>query len=229
MVSHLHKCEIEQEECDMHLVVSVCRVLASRSRLRLLRVIHEQPGLTVEALASAAALSVPVASRHLSSLANYQLAQATPGGRYVRYAPARPRSTSHRFLLEMQAYLQDMLGAQQPAGVLANVCAEAVEPTWTAVHDALIKLFTAYTHLRRLFLLRYLARRGASTVEQLCAQLNMSAAAAHRHLHKLQRRGLLMSSADSNSWMMATHLKPSGQRRLLAIVMRAVQSHGEGK
>ncbi len=213
----------------MKLIVSVCRVLSSRPRLRLLRAIHAQPGLSVEALAAEVALSEAAASRQLSLLAHYQLVQATPKGRYVLYAPARPRATGNRFLLEMQAYLQELFGTQQPDSVLKNLCAEAVEPTWEALNTALIKLFTAYTHLRRLFIIRYLARQGAATTEQLCEQLQLSAAAAHRHLRKLQRRGLLLSRDVSTSWMLASPAKLAGQRNLLALVVRALQANGRAR
>ena len=211
----------------MQLIVSVCRVLASRPRLRLLRSIHAQPDLTVEALAAAVALPAASASRHLRLLANYQLVRATPHGRYVHYAPAQPRSTGNRFLRDLQAYLRDMLGATQPGNVLAQLCAETREPSWDSVYDALFKLFTAYTHLRRLFLLRYLARQGASTTGRLCEQLKMSAAAAHRHLHKLRRRALLMVSDVSATWAFAPPSKLPGHRRLLVSVVRAVQAQGQ--
>lgn len=211
----------------MQLIVSVCRVLASRPRLRLLRSIHAQPGLTVEALAAAVALPAAGASRHLRLLANYQLVKATPQGRYVHYAPAPPRSTGQRFLRELQVYLRDMLGARQPGNVWTKLCAEAREPTWEAVFDVLLKLFTAYTHPRRLYLLRFLAGQGASTTGHLCEQLKMSAAAAHRHLHKLQRRALLAVSDVSATWVFAPPSKLSGQRRLLVSVVRALQAQGQ--
>lgn len=148
-----------------------------------------------------------------------------PGG-YVQYALAQARSTRHRFLLDMQAYLPTLLGVEQAGRVRPSVAAEAGEATRTAVNNALIKCFTAYTHLRRLLLLRYLARRGACTAEQLCAQLNMSAAAVQRHLRKLQRRSLLVSGHVPGVWMLAAQPPGSGQRSLLAIVVRALEAQG---
>jgi DNA-binding IclR family transcriptional regulator len=213
----------------MQLIVSVCRTLANRRRLRLLHAVHEEPDRTVETLAAATGLPLGATSRHLRMLQSYQLVQAQPSGRYVRYAPARPYASSTRFIQDMQALLRDVLGADKPERVLAAVGTAAGPASWAAVYEALFKMFTAYTHLRRLMLLRYLTRRGACTVEQLCEQLKMSKAAAHRHLRKLRRRALVNPSQAALLWSFAPQTQASGQQRLLTCVVRALQATPAGK
>ena len=95
----------------MNLIVTACRALANRSRLQLLRAIHEHPGITVQALAKQSKLSIPVVSKHLKLLRDLHLVQMTPRGRYVHCSPPRDGSTRHGFLTDLQKLLRTVFGA----------------------------------------------------------------------------------------------------------------------
>jgi DNA-binding MarR family transcriptional regulator len=147
----------------------------------------------------------------------------------VRYTPTRPYAGGNRFLQDIQALLRDVFASDKPERVLPTLTNATGAASWEAVYEALVKMFTAYTHLRRLMLLRYLARRGACSVEQLCEQLKMSKAAAHRHLRKLRRRALVNPSQAALLWSFAPQTQASGQQRLLTCVVRALQATPAGK
>jgi DNA-binding transcriptional ArsR family regulator len=132
-------------------------------------------------------------------------------------------------LQDIQALLRDVFASDKPERVLPSLTTATGAASWEAVYEALVKMFTAYTHLRRLMLLRYLARRGACSVEQLCEQLKMSTAAAHRHLRKLRRRALVGPTNKALLWSFAPPTQLSGQQQLLNCVVRALQAAPTGK
>ena len=211
----------------MDLIVAVCRALANRNRLRLLRVIHAQPGTTAHALATTTALPAESVSKHLKLLGSFHLVSATPQGRYVRYAPPSPRSTSHPFLRDIQALLHGLFGSTQSNSTLGQVWNRTPPPLEEAEEELLMKLFTTYTHLRRLLILRYLARSGACTAEQVADSVRMSNPAVNRHLHKLRRRAVVSATeVPPVLWKLA---RPAGfacRQQLLDSVLRSLKAEG---
>jgi DNA-binding transcriptional ArsR family regulator len=207
----------------MDLIVAVCRALANRTRLRLLRAIHAKPGITVQHLAEEAGLAVAVASKHLHVLRGFHLVAMTPKGRQVQCSPAQPGSTNNKFLQDIQALLAELLGEKKVNLTLSKVWDSAADGGWDEVFDALVKLFTAYTHLRRLLILRSLACRKACRLGEISVSVGMSPSAMHRHMDKLRRRGLVATATgDDDCWMLVPAPSPFCRGRLRAIVVRAL-------
>jgi len=205
----------------MDLIVAACRTLASRPRLRLLRMIHAQPDQTVQGLAANVHLAPEAASKHLKLLMALQLVTARPQGRYVHYSPIRSGVSAHRFLRGLQMFLHKVLCPEPSGGTPAPTALSYWEP----IFEALVKMFTTYTHLRRLLLLRRLADRGPCTAEQLADQVRMSFDAVQRHLHKLQRRGVVKATAGTPSrWCLQSDAGTAEQQSLLKLVLHALQN-----
>ncbi len=208
----------------MDLIVAVCRTLANRARLRLLRAIHAQPDITVQALASATALLVPEVSKHLKMLGGFHLIRARPQGRFVHYAPAGPGSASHPFLQDMQSLVRDMFGSATSNSTLRKVWNFTPSPEVAAEEELFMKLFTTYTHLRRLMILRCLLQAGPLSTDQLAGRLKMSGPAMHRHLNKLQRRAVVTVTAKRPQvWCLARPTDFAFRRQLLDNVLRSLK------
>jgi DNA-binding transcriptional ArsR family regulator len=211
----------------MDFIVAACRTLASRSRLRLLRAVYEEPGSTVQALAKAVELPVHAASKHLKLLREHHLIRAMPSGRYVRYALPVENDTESRFLRNLQALMKDLLDGKKCNFTLAQVWNDAPqsETGWEAVFAGLEKHVTTYTHLRRLLILRELARKHTCRAEEITGTIRMSAGALGRHLDKLQRRGVIREPATkAGAWTIVRDARPPCRQRLLEIVLRALQA-----
>lgn len=211
----------------MDIIVSVCRVLANRQRLSLLRTIYAQPDATVQVLATAIALPIESASKHLKLLANFRLVEARPQGRYVHYNPGHPRPGGHPFLRDLLAGLPTLLKSHCTLAQVCNSGAPAAE-----ADEALLKTFTTYTHLRRLLLLRYLLNHGSAAAVELAAEIHMSPTAVHRHMRKLQRRAVVAITAGTPlRWVLIRPERTDSRRQLLDIILRslAAATHRKGK
>jgi len=204
----------------MDLIVAVSRALASRPRLHLLQALQSRPGITVNELAETVGLTPSVASYELKLLGNFHFVQAIPNGRFVHYQPAKTGHLSNIFLRETLELLHRTLG-----GLNSTPC-----EVWNSVaqkeqDEKLVKMFTTYTHLRRLLLLRQLAVKGACPAADLAAHITMSAAATSRHLAKLQRRGVVCAEGPPpHVWRLLTPAEPALRRNMLNIVLRALKA-----
>ena len=209
----------------MDMLVSVCRVLASRPRLRLLRVIHAQPGTTVQALATALALPIESVSQHLKVLTGFRFVESRPQGRYMHYRPVPTRVIKQPFLRDLQLWLQTFFGPPRLHCTLAQVCNGAMAPDRRAEETLLVQWFTSYTHLRRLLLLRYLLRHEHCSTEQLAGAVRMSNTAVCRHMCKLRRRGLV-AAADGPPlrWRLERSSADDCRQQLKDIVLRALHA-----
>jgi DNA-binding transcriptional ArsR family regulator len=208
----------------MDLIVAVCRALANKPRLRLLRAIHEQPGSSVDAVAERAKMPADAASKHLKLLRGLHLIRMTPSGRFVRCAPASAEITNNEFLRGIQRLLAEVFGGRDLNCTRAQVCdsTSIVSRGWNPVFDALLKHATAFTHLRRLLMLRTLASKGPCRLEELASNIGMSPDAARRHLDKLRRRGVIAGDPKtSGAWTLIRAPQPPCLQKLLAIVLRA--------
>ena len=204
----------------MDLIVAACRTLASRPRLQLLRAIYAQPGITVKVLAEAVKLPPDNTSHHLKLLSGFPFIQAVPSGRCVHYRPAEAEHISNHFFHDLQQLLQDVFASQQQAA------AEPGQPARNqAEQDAfLMKLFTTYTHLRRLLILRHLAVNGACTAAVLEQRIGMSPAAMARQLDKLLRRGLVSVVGDAPpTWDLEPKPKSGLCQSLRTVVLRELK------
>lgn len=148
-----------------------CRALANPRRLRCLRAVLLSPGLAVGEVASAAKLPQDQASLCLRALQARGLLHASREGRWVRYYP-----------------LPDPL-VPTAAPILVGVSRALLKER--VADRALIRSLTAFTHPRRLCILRHLQRGGTATSGSLSRSGRMSEAALFRHLNKLAERGVV--------------------------------------
>jgi DNA-binding transcriptional ArsR family regulator len=147
-----------------------CRVLANRTRLQMLNLLRQQPGLSVSAVADLLGLSLPVASQYLRALEARGLLKVRRVGRRVTYWPAS--TSSGGFLAPLLAALHQVFRRD----------AHAVE--------TIFKTATAFSHSRRIEIFRAL-RVTEQTPEQLRVVTRVSAPAMWRHLRKLTARGFV--------------------------------------
>lgn len=155
-----------------------CRVLANLNRLRCLKVVLEQSSVTVGETAERLGLSVCYTSQSLRALQARGLLAAQRESRWGRYVPAPdPLVAGTRPLL---AALRRVLLRERQAE--------------TSVFHTL----TAFTHVRRLEILRLLQARGSLYAEDIYAVTRISSPALSRHLRKLALRGI--ASYDGVKW-----------------------------
>jgi DNA-binding transcriptional ArsR family regulator len=119
----------------------------------------------VTQVAAQCGLPLCVAGQHLRALQARGLIRATRQGRWVRYTAEPDPLVRHA-----AALLAAAMGREPPARVR--------------------RALTAYTHPRRIAIVRALAAAPRRPGE-LAAACRMSGAAVNRHLRKLRRRGVL--------------------------------------
>jgi DNA-binding transcriptional ArsR family regulator len=205
----------------MELIVAACRLLASRPRLRLLQAVYAHPDATVQTLAQTVGQPVYTTSHHLNLLAGYRFIHTEPSGRHVYCQPMQQALVSNRFLSSLQELLHDVFAHGDLHRTVVQVCDESTPPSWETVFDALVKLFTTYTHLRRLLILREVTNRGDCTADVLRESIGMSEEATQRHVDKLLRRGMLAADAVvPDQWHLAPLSGPVCRRKLWAAVQR---------
>jgi DNA-binding transcriptional ArsR family regulator len=150
-----------------------CRVLANRTRLRLLMSVLQYPHGSVSAVATATGHDLSVTSIGLRALNARGLIGARRHSKWVYYdAETDPRVPAAGALLS----------------AIRLSLREDPDPT-----DKLFHLFTAFTHPRRIEIVRELAR-GPRRQTELRARLAISTPALQRHLTKLKRRGIVIST-----------------------------------
>lgn len=148
-----------------------CRVLANRSRLRMLQLLFAKPNLTVSDVASQTRVAPTVASLYLRSLNARGLILASRQGRWVCYRPKANRSVPGS-----TALLAALESALSGKGI-------TIEKVFRQV--------TAFTHPRRLQLIQALAVGPASRTA-LMRVTHISRPALVRHLAKLRIRGYVV-------------------------------------
>lgn len=177
-----------------------CRVLANRRRLACLRAVLQSPGSTVGEVAAAAVLPEDQASLCLRALQARGLLHGSRVSRWVHYYPAPdPLVPVAAPLLDAvrHALLKTRMGAPQ-----------------------IISCLTAFTHPRRLSILRTLLRGGQVSFTGLARAGQMSEAALFRHLMKLSVRGVVVEEDDK--W--ALNPSPSALTRAF---LSLIASHPE--
>jgi DNA-binding IclR family transcriptional regulator len=168
--------------------------------LRLLHVIHTKPGQFVNALAEAVTQPPAVVSHQLKLLGDFHFVQAAPSGRRVAYHPASARTTNHPFLCGLRGLVARVMRDAGPLRGAKSLRGQEFE-AWVG---SLVKLFTTYTHLRRLLILRQLVKDGTGTIAGLTERIGLSPAAAYRHLDKLCRRGIVVCDGKEPAhWRLA--------------------------
>lgn len=147
-----------------------CRVLANRTRLRIIGLLVQTQNLTVSGVAARLQLSLPVASQYLRALESRGLLASRRVGRRVEYR-------------------LNIASAMEPARHLAAALRLAFQQDPSPV-EALFRVATTFTHPRRIEIFRALGVR-SSTFVQLQAATRISGPALFRHLQKLEARGFV--------------------------------------
>lgn len=171
-----------------------CRVLANARRLACLRAVLLSPGATVGEVAAAAKVPQDQASLCLRALQARGLLHSKRQSRWVRYDPTPDPLVP--------------VAAPILAGISQAVLKERLP------EEALIRCLTAFTHPRRLTLLRHLKEKAPMTFSNLARAGRMSETALFRHLKKLADRGLVREADEK--WTL--HPKPCPLAKVLLSV-----------
>ena len=149
-----------------------CRVLANSSRLRCLKAVLKCPGRTVEDVAAAVGLTEDKASLALRSLQSRGLLSSKRRSRWLHYHPETDPAvvSADSFLDAAMRALIDQRMAEQDVG--------------TAMQ--------AYTHPRRIAIVRAVAHADDLQPADLCEMLDISPQAMSRHLGKLTSLGVVL-------------------------------------
>jgi DNA-binding transcriptional ArsR family regulator len=146
------------------------RVLANPARLRVLDSLFRERSLSVSAVAARCRIRPVTATHHLRLLQSRGLIRARRTGRWVCYSVEPDPLVAHAATLVTA--LQHPLARQ------------------THNRQTTIRACTAFTHERRLLIVRAIAR-GVDTREALSAVCHISAPALARHLRKLENRNVI--------------------------------------
>jgi DNA-binding transcriptional ArsR family regulator len=172
-----------------------CRTLANGRRLACLKAVLAQPNCTVEELAETTGMPNDQASLCLRALQARGLIQSERYSRWVRYSPLPDRSVP-------------------AAAPILDAIRRAFFDERMADPEILFAL-TAFTHPRRLAILRSLQFNGPQPADKLSIATQVSPPALWRHLVKLRRRHLVDQTQDG--WQLAPRPSPLAQTMLTLI------------
>jgi DNA-binding transcriptional ArsR family regulator len=147
-----------------------CRVLANRTRLKILAQLLHRPGQTVSEHAGQLKLPLPVASQYLRALEARGLLAVRRKGLRVVYQPA---------LAAIRTPTTELVRA------LRRVFQHRRHPV-----EAIFKTATAFTHPRRIEIFKALRKENHS-LAQLRTRTGISVPSLYRHLKKLEARGFV--------------------------------------
>ena len=148
-----------------------CRVLASPNRLRCLKAILKAPGRTVEDVAAVVGLTEPKTSLALRALQSRGILSSRRRSRWIHYHPeADPAVVAAELFLD--------------AAKSALVDNRMSEPDFRSAMQA-------YTHPRRIAIVRAVAHAENLQPTDLCGMLDISPEALARHLRKLKTLGVV--------------------------------------
>ena len=175
-----------------------CRVLANEKRLSCLKAVLEQPGCSVGEIAERVSISEALASEILRALQARGLIRANRQSRWVYYSP-KP----------------DPLVVD--AGPLFKALRRALLVEGKSERE-IIHVLTAFTHPRRLEILRRLQKvPDGVSANDLSVFTRISLPALYRHLAKLTARGLVF--CDDTGWRMT---RCSGRLEIALLSLLAV-------
>ena len=172
------------------------RVLASPTRLNCLKTVLKQPDSTVKQVAKMVRISEAQASLALRALQSRGLLSARRQSRWVLYTPDADDSV---------VSAASVLSAMKSA-LLDDSVAET----------KIISAVTAYTHPRRVEIVRALAFSEAIEAQTLSPQVGISLPALFRHLDKLIARGVII---NTNRKFLISKSKTKLAHDLLLIVL----------
>ena len=153
-----------------------CRALANRKRLRLLQYVILHPHVSVSVAARDQRAKLSATSQYLRALNARGLLQTKRRGREVLYeAVPDPSLPEARILLNA---LQKELGGKRDS------------------IDSAFRILTAFTHPRRIVLIRAIAA-GTDNLQDIRKKTGIPSNAALRHLRKLLERGYIVKTNET--------------------------------
>ena len=182
----------------MDFLIRLFRTLAFERRLRIVQLAFRQPGITLREIQSGLSMSEPDASKHMKLLSAHGIIDSRPSGRYLLASPATPAGTGHLLLKRVRLLLKKRLKEDTLAEAALAVCPDVDDADWNDVLSAMCFEFTAYTHLRRVLIIRMLSKQRRADLPTIMRSIGMSHAAACRHVDKLVRRGVLCDAMSGN-------------------------------
>lgn len=209
------------------ILVRIARTVACLPRLRMLSVLVRLRETTPTALAEELGIPLDMISTHLARLSAAGLIQRRRSGLYS-YCVGRSPYSRDALSGRIMSWLCDTL--RTPAEARTNcipgqVCNAGEGEPESQVHEAVFEAATAFTHHRRLQILRRLSHGDVAAVQTLTRELHMSEAALSRHTAKLVRRGYVEATRSGRclGYRLATKFKTPVHARLLKIVLREWQ------
>jgi len=192
--------------------------LANSQRLAIVRLLAVTGEQRVNAIAEALGLPQPRVSNELRILlANGVLWRRRSGG-YVFY------SMAHSEVDRRQSIISHLVSAfrhkRQGRKSLAEIGGWTDEKGACPSDEEIFASLTAFTHPRRLQIIRWLAERGSSSRLPIARGLSMSGNACDRHLGKLLRRGVI--ARDQETRAQTYRLAPSLESRFAASLLKDV-------
>ena len=150
-----------------------CRVLANPNRLRCLKAVLKVPGRTVEDVAAVVGLAESKASLALRALQSRGILSFRRRSRWAHYYPEANASVvaAGRFL---SAAKNALIDNRMPEQEMSDT-------------------MRAYTHPRRIAIVRTLAHEGNLRQDEIGSMLGISQEAMARHLRKLRVLGVVQS------------------------------------
>jgi DNA-binding transcriptional ArsR family regulator len=205
-----------QQEIAVEIIAQLFRALANHVRLQMLRLLAVLDACSVTDTAAATGQLLSAVSAHYRVLAASGLVWRQRSGRRTLYRlashPSRP--TTRRTLDELRDVFC-RVNHTDPVQIVQADQSDSPERSDAALFDC----FTAFTHPRRLQILRHLAEHPAASASELAVALRMSTVACHRHVDKLLRRKIVRSTKAGRR---IVYQLASGGRGCQGRIVRAV-------
>ena len=202
----------------MEWLVRLCRALANSQRLAIARLLALAGEQRVSAIAEALGLPQPRASNELRILLANGVLWKRRSGTYVYYSIASSEVDRRQSIITLlaSAFRHKRRGRKSLAAIARWTEAKGACPS----DEEIFAFLTAFTHPRRLQIIRWLAERGPSRRLPIANGLAMSGNACDRHLDKLLRRGVI--ARDRATHEQAYRLAPSIESKFGASLLKDV-------
>ena len=207
----------------MDFLVRLFRVLAFERRLAMVQLVANRPGITLTDTWSRLQMPQPDASRHMKLLSAHGVIDARPSGRYLLAEAGSPSETTHVVLRRVRHLLSKYLKDAPLPQAARAVCPDRDSADWPDVFSAMRFEFTAYTHLRRLLILRLLIQEDTADLMTIMRTIGMSHTAARRQTDKLVRRGILRELRSGRRYVL--QIRPKLNTTFRSALFAAVRDY----
>lgn len=168
-------------------------------RLACLAIILKSPGLSVGSVADQAGVPENQASINLRALQSRGLLAAKRDGRWIRYFPEADPLVRHAAKV-LNAVRRELGSGDKPE------------------MEKLAETLRAFTHSRRLTILKCLTLHSGLTVDGIVAKARISQPAVSRHMETLRRSGLVFATSGG-VWRLTARRRLSAlAKTLLAVI-----------